>query len=289
MLICGIDEAGRGPIIGPLVMCGVLIEEKDEQLLRKIKVKDSKLLTREQREELYGKIIKIAANYKIMVISPKEIDHAVGKNDGLNLNWLEADKSAEILNDLKPEKAFIDAPGNNIPSYRNYLSKKLKSRIELVLEHKADLNYPVVSAASILAKVTRDKEIDRIKSQIEIDIGSGYLTDPKTTEFLNTNFENYPEIFRKSWFPYQELMNRKFQKSLSDFTEFLKEERKHDGHTIEDLKKLEDFGFHFQKPKSEHELAIMKGPATVILYKNGKLLVQGEEEARKSVSKLLGG
>lgn len=288
MLICGIDEAGRGPIIGPLVMCGVLIDEKDEALLRKIKVKDSKLLTKEQREDLYSKIIKIGKNYKIVIISPKEVDHAVGKNDGLNLNWLEADKSAEIINSLSPEKAFIDAPGNNISSYREYLTKKLKNKVNLVLEHKADVNYPVVSAASILAKVTRDNEIEKIKKEIGIDFGSGYLTDPKTTEFLKNNFENYPEIFRKSWFPYKDLMNRKFQKSLSDFTQFLKKEQKHHPHTIEDLRKLEEFGFKFETPRSEHELAIMKGPATVILYKTGKILVQGNEKAKKDVEMTLG-
>ena len=160
--------------------------------------------------------------------------------------------------------------------------------MNLVLEHKADLNYPVVSAASILAKVTRDAEIEKLKKQIGIDFGSGYMSDPKTVEFLKENYEKYPEIFRKSWFPYQELVNNKFQKSLTEFTQFLKEEQKHKSHTLEDLKKLEEFGFHFEKPKSDHELAVMKGSCTVILYKNGKLLLQGKEEAKESVKKLLG-
>ena len=287
-LICGIDEAGRGPIIGPLVMCGISIEEKDESLLRKIKVKDSKLLTREQREELYDKILKIIKNHKLIITNPAEIDRAVGKHDGLNLNKLEAQKSAEILNELNPDKAIIDAPSNNIKSYREYLVKHVNNKkANLVLEHKADVNYPVVSAASILAKVTRDSEIEKIKKEIKIDFGSGYMSDPKTVEFLKSNFEKYHEIFRKSWFPYKDLVNQKFQKSLSDFTQFLKEEQKQKSHTLEDLKKLEDFGFHFEKPKSEHELAIMKGPCTVILYRNGKLLVQGNEEAKKNVKKFL--
>jgi len=270
-------------------MCGFQIEEKQEAQLRRIKVKDSKLLTRKEREDLHTKILKISDKYKIIIINPQEIDRAVKGHDGLNLNWLEADKSAEIINDLMPDKTIIDAPGNNIDKYRNYLLKKLKNKsINLILEHKADVNYPIVSAASILAKVTRDNEIEKIKKQIGIDFGSGYMTDPKTVDFLKNNFENYPELFRKSWFPYKDLMNQKFQKSLSDFTQFLKEEKKHKSHTIEDLKKLEDFGFHFEKPKSEHELAIMKGPCTVILYKNGKLLIQGKAEAKKNVKKLLG-
>src|SRR3989344_8351469 len=109
-------------------MCGFQIEEKQEAQLRKIKVKDSKLLTREEREDLYTKILKISDKYKIVIINPQEIDRAVQGHDGLNLNWLEADKSAEILDDLGPNKAIIDAPGNNIEKYKAYLSKKLKNK-----------------------------------------------------------------------------------------------------------------------------------------------------------------
>jgi len=246
-------------------------------------------LTRKEREYLYKKILKISDKYKIIITQPQEIDKAVHGHDGLNLNKLEAKKSAEILNEFEPDKVIIDCPSNNINSYKVYLKKLLKNKkIDLLLEHKADVNHPVVSAASILAKVTRDTEIELLKKQIGIDFGSGYLTDPKTVEFLKNNFENYPELFRKSWFPYQDLMNKKFQKSLTDFTQFLKQEQKYKSHAIEDLKKLEDFGFHFEQPKSEHELAIMKGPCTVILYKNGKLLVQGSEEEKKNVGKILG-
>jgi len=270
-------------------MCGFQIEERQEAHLRKIKVKDSKLLTREEREYLYKKILKISDKYKLIIVQPQEIDKAVHGHDGLNLNKLEARKSAEILNEFSPDKTIIDCPSNNISAFKNYLKKLLKNKnIELILEHKADVNHPVVSAASILAKVTRDTEIELLKKQIGIDFGSGYMSDPKTVEFLKNNSENYPELFRKSWFPYQDLMNKKFQRSLSDFSDFLKEEKKHNGHTLEDLKKLEDFGFHFEKPKSEHELAIMKGPCTVILYKNEKLLIQGKEEVKKNVKKILG-
>jgi ribonuclease HII len=269
-------------------MCGLLIKEGDEKELVRLKVKDSKLLTRKQREFLFDKIKEVSEKYKLIVVEPQEIDRAVHYHNGLNLNKLEARKSAEILNELNPNKAIIDTPSNNIKSYKKYLSKFIKNKsIELVLEHKADFNYPVVSAASILAKVTRDNEIEKLKKKIGIDFGSGYMTDPKTVEFLKNNFENYSELFRKSWFPYKDLLNQKFQKSLSDFTQFLKEEKKHKSHTLDDLKKLEDFGFHFEKPKSEHELAIMKGPAIVILYKNGKLLVQGKEEAKQAVRKFL--
>ena len=289
MLLCGIDEARRGPVLGPMVMCGAMIEEKDMAKLIKVGPKDSKLLTADQREELYPKILSVLKYHNVFILTPEEIDKAVHGHDGLNLNKLEARKSAEILNEYNPDKAIIDCPSNNIISYKNHLKKLLKNKkIELILEHNAE-RYPLVAAASIIAKVTGDREIEKLKKQIGIDFGSGYMTDPKTVEFLKNNFENYPELFRKSWFPYQELVNKKFQKSLSDFTQFLKEEKKHKSHTIDDLKKLEDFGFHFEKPKSEHELAIMKGPCTVILYKNGKLLIQGKKDAKQDVMKLLGG
>ena len=287
MLICGIDEARRGPVIGPMVMCGALIEEEDMHKLISLKPRDSKLMTAEERGHLYPKLLPVLKHYLVFILQPKEIDKAVHGHDGLNLNKLEAHKQAEILNEFSPDKAIIDCPSNNIDSYRIYLKRLLKNKkIELVLEHNAE-RYPLVAAASIIAKVTGDKEIELLKKEIGADFGSGYLSDPKTVEFLKNNFENYPEIFRKSWFPYKELVNKKFQKSLSDFTQFLKEEQKQKSHTLEDLKKLEDFGFHFEKPKSEHELAIMKGPCIVILYKNGKLLMQGNEEAKKNVKKLL--
>lgn len=286
-LICGIDEARRGPVLGPMVMCGAMIEEEDMPKLIKLKPKDSKLLTKEEREELYPKLLSVLKYYKIIVMQPAEIDKAVKGGNALNLNKLEAHKQAEILNEFNPDKAIIDCPSNNIESYGIFLKRLLKNKkADLILEHKAE-RYPLVAAASIIAKVTGDREIEKIKKQIGIDFGSGYMSDPKTVEFLKNNFEKYPELFRKSWFPYQELVNKKFQKSLSDFTQFLKEEQKHKSHTLDDLKKLEDFGFHFEKPKSEHELAVMKGPCIVTLYKNGKLLVQGKEEAKKNVGKLL--
>ena len=104
-------------------MCGLLIKEEDEKELVRLKVKDSKLLTKNQREFLFDKIKNVSKKHKIIVISPQEIDRAVHYHDGLNLNKLEARKSAEILNELNPNKAIIDAPSNNIKSYKKYLSK----------------------------------------------------------------------------------------------------------------------------------------------------------------------
>ncbi len=216
MLICGIEEAGRGPVIGPLVMSGVVIEKEDEDKLKAIGVKDSKLLSPTQRRSLFKKIVKIAKAYEIIQIWPAEIDGREKLN--LNLNQLEAVKTANLINLLKPDEAYIDCPSNNIELYRNFLKKYLKDKkIKLILEHKADVTYPVVSAASILAKVTRDAEIEKIKKEIGVDFGSGYPSDPKTQEFLKTSWNKYPELFRKSWISWQKFDKKVKQKKLGDF------------------------------------------------------------------------
>jgi ribonuclease HII len=222
MLICGIDEARRGPVISVMVMCGAMIEEKDMPKLIALKPKDSKLLTKEEREILYSKLLGILKYSKVIVMQPDEIDKAVLGHDGLNLNKLEAKKQAEILNEFNPDQAIIDCPSNNIDSYRAYLKKLLNNKdVDLILEHKAE-RYPLVAAASIIAKVTGDREIEKIKKKLKIDFGSGYMSDPKTAEFLKSNFDKYPELFRKSWAPYQKLVNKKSQKNLTDFNKFLK-------------------------------------------------------------------
>ena len=215
VLICGIDDAGRGPVLGPLIMAGIVIGQEDEDKLVKIKVKDSKLLTPKQRSFLYGKIIKIVKAYKIVIIPPQEVDKAVQKDDGLNLNWLEANKSIDIIHELKPDIAILDSPSNNLKSYRQYIEKKLKIKVGIRAEHKADVKFPVVSAASILAKVTRDSEIEKLQKKIKEPIGSGYPSDPVTQEFLKNNYEKYPEIFRHSWFSYKDVVEKKFQKTLT--------------------------------------------------------------------------
>jgi len=215
-MILGIDEAGRGPVIGPMVIAGLLIEEKEEEVLKEKGIRDSKMILRSKREQLYNWLIK-RYTYKYIIISPKEIDFAV-KSKNTNLNWLEADKTIEIINDfrhIRPDKIYVDCPSNNISSYRDYIKKKLSFSPELIVEHGADKKYVVVGGASIIAKVVRDKIIEKLKEEIGVDFGSGYPSDPLTQEFIK-NIKNTKaidrEIVRRSWSTY-----KKEDKSLKDF------------------------------------------------------------------------
>ncbi|NQV08769.1 ribonuclease HII [Candidatus Woesearchaeota archaeon] len=214
-LICGIDEAGRGPVIGPLVICGVLIDEKHDSKLKDIGARDSKLLTPRQREEIEENIKKTVKKYKLIVIESKEVDKAV-ESEETNLNWLEADKIAEIINYLNPNIAYVDCPSNNIKAYTNYLEERVKGKTKIIAEHKADMKFPTVSAASIIAKVERDSLIEKLKKKHNVQFGSGYPSDPITVRFLEKNYKKY-NFFRKSWATWKTVAKAKGQSKLGEF------------------------------------------------------------------------
>ncbi|MBS3165300.1 ribonuclease HII [Candidatus Woesearchaeota archaeon] len=206
-LICGIDEAGRGPVIGPLVVCGVTIEEEKEYLLRQIGAKDSKQLSPERRERI-AEQLKGMAKVELRVFQPPEIDTAVYAK---GLNRLEAQAIASIINALQPQKAYVDCPSTNIAAFTDELQGMLTCTCEIVAEHKADANHPIVGAASIVAKVTRDRQIEELKKEFKVDFGSGYPADPRTKAFLEQQ-KDYVFI-RKSW----STVRRLSQKGLDDF------------------------------------------------------------------------
>jgi ribonuclease HII len=216
-LIAGIDESGRGPVIGSLFMAGVLIEEKDSVKLKKIGAKDSKLVKAQDRIPLSKEILKIAKNSKVIQVTPKEIDDAV-KSEDMNLNWLEAQKVAEVINHLKPDKAIIDCPSPNLEAYSDYIKRYLSNpNIKLIVEHKADSNFPSVGAASVLAKIAREKDVAAIEKKVGESIGSGYPANKVCQKFLKKNYKKYPEIIRQSWASYKNIINEKHQKKLGDY------------------------------------------------------------------------
>lgn len=221
MLTLGIDESARGPCIGAMFIVGALFEEEKLITLKKLGVKDSKLLVHRKRVWLAEKIVNVAKKIKIIKVSPAEIDEAVEGENGLNLNWLEALKQAEIINELKPDKAVIDCPSPNISSYTNflkkYIDKELLDKMILIVEHKADKNFIECSSASIIAKVEREKEVEKIEKITGMSIGSGYVSNPVCQKFLKDNFDKFPDIFRKSWISWKNHDEAKKQKKIEDF------------------------------------------------------------------------
>jgi ribonuclease HII len=208
MLVAGVDEAGRGCVVGPLVVAGVAVKTENMQLLAELGVKDSKLLTAKKREELYPEIIKLTENHHIIKLPPAQIDKVVRSSRTLHkLNRLEAQTMAKIIEALKPDEAYVDAADVLEKRFGNHISECLRCKTKVVSEHKADRTYPIVSAASIIAKVERDGEIAKLRVKYG-DFGSGYLTDEKTMVFLKNLLDkdgDYPSCIRKSWKPAQKL------------------------------------------------------------------------------------
>ena len=205
MHVCGVDEAGRGPVIGPLVMAAVSVQENQQIPAG---VTDSKKLSAKKREALYQQLIQLP--HKIVVIPAREVDKAVHQQ---GLNWLEADHTAQLLTQLAPDKAILDCPSRNLQAYAEYVRERT-TNVSVHAQFKADEEHAVVAAASILAKVIRDQEVARLREQAGFDFGSGYLTDPKTQVFLHEHFNKDFVGWRRSWKPYKQRLAQENQQKL---------------------------------------------------------------------------
>lgn len=203
-MIAGIDEAGRGPVIGPMVIAGVMIRESQIRTLKRIGVRDSKKLTPTMREEMAEKIRNIrGVEIHEEIVSPLEIDAAV-RDRGINLNGLEIRRMARIVDRLLPRKVYIDLIGRSAEKFTKALLAHARHRPQVIARHRADDLYAVTAAASIIAKTTRDAELKRlggIYAKRFGPIGSGYCHDPRTQAFLRRAIDE-TGIIRKSWSTY---------------------------------------------------------------------------------------
>ena len=204
MFIAGVDDAGRGAVIGPLVVAGILVDEKGLEKIETLGVRDSKTLTPKRREFLAAEILKIVKDYYVVKLLPRDIDRVVETGKKLHrLNRLEAKAMAEIISHLKPDIAYIDASDVLPERFSRHVNEELTFKVKIVSEHKADKTYPVVSAASIIAKVERDRAISDLRKKYG-EVGSGYASDSRTIRFLEEwikTHSDYPDFVRKSWAP----------------------------------------------------------------------------------------
>ena len=218
-LILGIDDAGRGPVVGPMILAGCLMTDEAAKELKRAGVKDSKDLTPKRREFLVEKIKEKSEAFEIAIANPRDIDDSL--EGGRNLNELEAKKTAEIINKINRGfgkiKVIVDCPSVSKVKWRESLLMKLQdlSNLEIVCEHKADRDFTPVAAASILAKSQREAEMAKIREQFG-NIGSGYSSDDTTSRFVKENAEKHKDsgIFRRTWETWKISFRERVQKKL---------------------------------------------------------------------------
>jgi len=212
-MICGVDEAGKGSVLGPMVI-GVVGCNKEEDLI-KIGVRDSKILSPQLRRSLYTEITG-AFPYCTVIISPEDIDK---KRESMTMNDIVAAAHAEAIRAIGADVGFVDACDVNEERYAMTVSHLVGDQCRIIAKHKADVLFPVVSAASIVAKVTRDTIIESLWNEWG-DFGSGYPSDQKTIDFLSQYIRKYtraPSIARTSWATTQTIIDSLGQSRLFDF------------------------------------------------------------------------
>ncbi len=223
--VAGIDEAGRGPVLGSMVMAIVAAKQKDISFLQQIGVKDSKLLTPLKRNKL-ARIIKQKLPHAIIKVSPKDIDTSLlSKNS--SLNDLEAYTSGKLIKRIiakaSIQNIILDLPSKNKDDYVRKVRSQLSfpaNAIPIKAEYKADLHYMPVAAASILAKVTRDASIASAKKRLNLNLGSGYPADATTIHCLYEHFEKLKKekLIRLEWKTTKELLEKRRQTTLKKFS-----------------------------------------------------------------------
>ncbi len=198
----GIDEAGKGPVIGSMFVAGVLNFEG----LGKLGVRDSKRLSPSRREYL-AKLIEASTEAHVVEFTATEIDDSRKTH---TLNEIIVELFSAVIMHFQPDRAFVDAADVNPNRFATNLKSSFKKErgegaegeSEIISESKADERYPVVSTASIVAKVHRDRSIRQLEAEIGAEIGSGYPADPKTIQFLRRLLkekEDIPPYVRRSW------------------------------------------------------------------------------------------
>jgi ribonuclease HII len=219
-LILGVDDAGRGPVIGPMVLAGCLVNDELQSEFKKMGVKDSKQLTSKRRAFLADVIREKAEDFEVAIVYPDEIES--NNTNGTKLNEVEAIACAQIINRINKGygkmRVVLDCPSTGINKWKDFLKTKIDdlSNLEVVCEHKADVNHVAVSAASIIAKDVREKEMAILKEKYGHEIGSGYSSDPNTRRFLEKHAKKYQDdgLFRKTWITWKNASANLEQKKL---------------------------------------------------------------------------
>jgi len=212
-MICGVDEAGKGSVLGPMVVAAVGCTDMDDLIA--LGVADSKKLSSKSREKISADI-KAQFPFSIVIRTAHDIDEL---RRTMTMNEIVARSHAEALTPLQCTCAYVDACDVSEERYGETVSSFSPPDCTIVARHKADSLFPPVSAASIIAKVERDRIIEELSLEYG-DIGSGYPSDPVTITYLTKYIRHHnqpPVIARSSWETVKNLLHQKNQSSLLDF------------------------------------------------------------------------
>jgi ribonuclease HII len=217
--VLGVDEAGRGPVIGSMFIGGFMVDEKYLDDVEDLGVKDSKKLSDKKRESLAKKLRKKGKPF-LKEITASEIDEL---REVMTLNEIEIQGFTDVIERSDADKIIVDLPEPDGDRFIRKMKKELPAKFEnrdFIAEHEADDNFPIVSAASIIAKSARENHIDQLKKKYGYDFKSGYPHDSPTIEFLEKYVEEkggLPKETRESWSTAQRIRKEADQSGLGDF------------------------------------------------------------------------
>jgi len=200
-LICGIDEAGRGAVLGPLVVAGVCLPEEQLFLLERLGVKDSKLLKHPVRERIMAELDRHGVAFFYSLLLPAEID-------AVSINALEIREAITIINNLAPHEVYIDVPsrGRGIDYYCQKIKRGVAPGVIINGGNKFDTLHRVVGAASIVAKVMRERSIEELKLHYG-NFGSGY-PNKRTVLYIQEHYDKIKPIARMKWSTIAKIKNK---------------------------------------------------------------------------------
>jgi len=198
MRVVGVDEAGRGSFVGPLVVGAFAIDDSQLGSVRAAGARDSKELSPSARDEVYTRLQRLG-DLTSVALSPRTVDRAVRHH---GLNDLEAEAFGTVIRRLGAEEARVDACDPNEARFGRRVSARVGGGTRVIARHHADRDDPLVGAASIVAKVRRDRALARLRAVLGDGIGSGYPSDPQTVEFVRAYLrraDSAPVWLRVSW------------------------------------------------------------------------------------------
>jgi ribonuclease HII len=211
-----LDEAGRGSLVGPLVVGGFCVASDRVDELIATGAKDSKALSPQARERIFAALDAVGTRAEV-ALSPRTVDRAVARG---RLNELEAESFAEIIRELSPDVAYVDACDPNERRFGLRVARLAGGTTRVIARHHADRDYPVVGAASIVAKVSRDRALTRLRQQLGEELGSGYPSDRRTVQFVRETLAGgaaVPVWVRGSWATMQRVKARRPARTLDGF------------------------------------------------------------------------